>query len=223
MRMAKAVASVRARSWAASGATAPSARAIASFQRSMKRRRCCSTSWGTRGVASAASLRSCAMRSSSMVARRLPSRARASSSSVRACSASVGSTLLQSTAELPLPLARRRASETDRLRASGSQDWTVSWSMARRCSMAVEGSGRELPSSLSMAARTSTLPRLRRAVKRARKAGSCARSSSGRRNERSRKRLLTERISRPSRLLRPDAPPSSSDAPCWALAYPVML
>src|SRR5256885_13274763 len=97
-----------------------------------------------------------------MVARRLPSRARASSSSVRACSASVGSTLLQSMAELAPPLARRSASETDRLRASGSHDWTVSWSMARRCSMAVEGSGRELPSSLSMAARTSTLPRLRR-------------------------------------------------------------
>src|SRR5256885_6784391 len=44
-----------------------------------------------------------------MVARRLPSRARASSSSVRACSASVGSTLLQSMAELAPPLADRKS------------------------------------------------------------------------------------------------------------------
>src|SRR5450830_1270596 len=93
MRMAKAVASDRARSWAASGRVLPSVRFMASFQRSRKRWRCCSTSWGTSGVAWAARARSWPMRSCSMVLRRAPSRWRADSSSLttlaaRACTSS---------------------------------------------------------------------------------------------------------------------------------------
>ena len=88
--------------------------------------------------------------------------------------------------------------------ASGSQARTLSCTEARRCNSRAEGSvtGLLLPDSIAM--RSSTLPRLSCAPNSSRKAGSDWRSSSGRRKVRSRKRLLTARISRPNELA--DAP-----------------
>ena len=77
--------------------------------------------------------------------------------------------------------------------------------------------------SCSMAARTSTLPRLRWRLSRARKAGSWARNSSGRRKVRSKKRLLTARISSPRRTQGVSVGAVAVSGVSWALAYPVML
>ena len=198
IRMANAVASDKARSCAASGSTALSPKAKASVQRSIKRWRCCATSCGTSGTACAASSLSCPMRSSSITARRSPSRWREASRAARACSASGRmSARLSVTAGACSLAARRMTSATDSAPAWGSQALTVSCTLFRRCSRRTLGSGSRCRALVSRAMRTSTLPRLRRPTSSSRSAGSYWRSSSGSLNDRSRKRLLTARISRP--------------------------
>ena len=227
IRMAKAVASDRARSWAASGdALEPSVRPMASFQRSRKRWRCCSTSLGTSGTACWARLRSCARWPWSMVARRAPSWARASSNAARACSASSRAVGLQSSSAGPECTDSRSTSATDRGVAWGNQERMVSCAAFRRCNRRGEGSGTLVVSVLSRVARTSTLPRLIWLVSRLRREGSRARSSSGRRKARSRNRLLTDRISNPRRRVdaaRPSVAGAVAAPAACALAYPVML
>ena len=161
-----------------------------------------------------------------MAARRSPSRARAASNCASACSARGGTASLQSSGPLLALAHRRSASATVRGAAWGSQAFTASCNELMRCSRRGAGSWRLLPSSFSSAARTSTLPRLSCAVSMPRNTGSRARSSSGRRNDRSRKRLFTERISSPSRRAwgaRASVSAPVAEAPCCALAYPVML
>ena len=229
MRMAKAVASVRARSWAASALTVAWPlvwlSASASFQRSTKRCRCWATSCGTSGTACAVSWASSRLRSLSMSARRAPSRWRALPSSLATFSARGKTTLLQSCGVDCSWAARRNTSATDSGLAVGNQARTLSCSELSRCSKA--GAGSPNPAALcSMKARTSTLPRLSLPASNWRKAGSKARNSSGRRNVMSRKRLLTQRISSPKRAVLAgfdSVLESGAGAFCWALAYPVML
>ncbi|CAN5313768.1 hypothetical protein BH10PSE18_BH10PSE18_18180 [soil metagenome] len=198
MRIAKAVASVSARSCAASGSVPP-VRPIASCQRSRKRVRCCSTSCGTNGAACVASLRNCAKWSLSIVARRAPSRSRAAIRLTSAFSVTSSSGALQSPRAVVSPPASRSTSATLSSRALGSQARMPSCRPFRRCSSRVDGSAIPACAVLSIAARSSTLPRLSLPVSSSRKAGSCCRSSSGSLNVRSRNRLLTDRISIPSR------------------------
>ena len=221
MRMAKAVASVRARSRAMSLVMAlPVAVADAlraSFQRSMKRWRCCSTSWGIRGWASLARVRSCCRWSSSIVLRRWPSRSRALSSLSRPVLARAINGSCQSPGRLCGRLESCSTSATVRGEAWGSQARTLSCSPTSFWMSATLGARAPWSALPSTQARTSTLPRLRRPTSRSRKAGSVPRRSSGSLNVRSRKRLLTARISRPRPVLAslPSAPAGPS---LWAVA-----
>ena len=225
LRSARAPAAPRADTLAAAAGGAK-----ASFQRS--RKRCCwrCTTAGTSGAAWAASSRSRATRSSSIAARRAPSRARASRRRGDG-----------SAAPRPAPARRARSAElpprhhcstscTDKAAAFGSQPCTAACERARRLSWSgvAGGQARRRPRvRWPGAARSCRAGRRRR--RSSRSAGSSARNSSGRRSDRSRKRPLTERNSR-------HVPPSLVDgrrlgalaergaaAPRLALAYPVML
>ena len=195
MRIAKAAASDIARSASASAGTpceAPAA-ASASFQRSRKRWRWRSTTCGTSGAACAASARSASTRSIRMATRRSPSRARASRSRAthsRAASAAASSSTGAGAVE------RHQASASCTLIGAdcGSAASTADCSAPSRASCSAAG-GRTSVSARSPCRRSSILPRLKACVSCSRKPGSRARSSSGRRSVRSRKRLLTERSS----------------------------
>ena len=166
----------------------------ASRQRS--RNFCCwrCTTAGTRGSAWSASSRSLATRSISTAVSFWPSRLRAClrpSMARRAASRATSS----SRSGVTPPLHQCSTSLTDRGAALGSQLCTVSCNCDRRLNWLVWGWGQACSLSLRVDSRNSILPRLKAAETSSRSAGSSERSSSGKRNERSRKRPLTERSS----------------------------
>ena len=172
--------------------------AKASFQRSMNLLRCCSTNIGMSGPACAASKRSCPRWDCNISVSRAPSRSREASKSCTAvcvkCSTVCAVSALFLNA-LPAEPDKRNTSATLKLRASFRVAW-ISFSIVCSCSkIAVVGLVGKFCKEFSSAARISTLPRFRFAVTRVLSAGSFCLNSSGNLNDRSKKRLLTDRIS----------------------------
>ncbi|MCY1548338.1 hypothetical protein D9M68_844420 [compost metagenome] len=132
-----------------------------------------------------------------MAARRLPSRSRASMRLLMAVSANDCRPSLSSPGLPCWRVVSCSTSATDRGPAVGSQARTLSCRPTSFWSSRALGERGMASLRPSIQARTSTLPRFRREVSSSRSAGSDPRRSSGSLKVRSRKRLLTERISKP--------------------------
>ena len=217
MRIAKAVASVSARSCAASArhrAAAPAPmRLLPALEEALPLLLAPAAAPAARPAS--ASSRSCSRRSSSIVARRAPSRSRAASQAVerlRAPASSSGAPVGRSAgvAAAAQPQRPRPRESARRVGQPGAHGVLQRAEPLQHARAAAAASRRRR--SRWVSTRTSTLPRLSACVSSSRSAGSCGRSSSGRR-KREVEEAAVDRADFDARAA-PRAPPSAAALRC---------